>query len=216
MVQWLSSSRSILATIDQSDLSRSLDLDADKLPIERTLGLLWDCQIDSFTFKSSIKTQVKTKRQVLQEVASVFDPLGFLAPIVMTAKILLQDIWRSGADWDDPLPPTLVDIWTSWANELQSMASLKIPRCFRLTEKPVAYELHVCSDASKLGFGAAVYLRAEYPSGTFRLNLLLAKSRVAPLRQLSIPRLELQGAVLGVRLCDSVIKELGSISAQTL
>ena len=209
MVQWLSSSRSILATVDQSDLSRSLDLDADKLPIERTLGLLWDCQIDSFTFKSSIKTQVKTKRQVLQEVASVFDPLGFLAPIVMTAKILLQDIWRSGADWDDPLPPTLVDIWTSWANELQSIASLKIPRCFRLTEKPVAYELHVCSDASELGFGAAVYLRAEYPSGTFRLNLLLAKSRVAPLRQLSIPRLELQGAVLGVRLCDSVIKELG-------
>ena len=98
MVQWLSSSRSILATVDHSDLSRSLDLDADKLPIERTFGLLWDCQTDSFTFKSSIKTQAKTKRQVLQEVASVFDPLRFLAPIVMTAKILLKDIWRSGAD----------------------------------------------------------------------------------------------------------------------
>lgn len=215
MVQWLSSSRSILASVDQSDLSRSLDLDADKLPIERTLGLLWDCQQDSFTFKSRVKTQAKTKRQVLQEVASVFDPLGFLAPVVMTAKILLQDIWRSGADWDDPLPPTLTSIWTSWANELQSIVQIKIPRCFRSMEKPIMYEIHVCSDASELGFGACVYLRAEYPSGKFRLNLILAKARVAPLRQLSIPRLELQGAVLGVRLCESALKELGPIASNT-
>jgi hypothetical protein len=85
MVQWLSSSRSVLATVNHSDLSRSLDLDAEKLPIERTLGLLWNCQQDSFNFKSSIKIQAKTKREVLQEVASVFDPLGFLSPVVMIA-----------------------------------------------------------------------------------------------------------------------------------
>ena len=216
MVQWLSSSRSVLATVDHSDLSRSLDLDAHNLPIERTLGLLWNCQNDSFNFKSSIKIQAKTKREVLQEVASVFDPLGFLSPVVMTAKILLQDIWRSGADWDDPLPPTLLEIWTAWAKELSSIASIKIPRCFRLREKPISFEIHVCSDASELGFGACVYLRAEYPNGDFRLNLLLAKARVAPLRQLSIPRLELQGAVLGVRLCDSAIKELGPIATQVI
>jgi hypothetical protein len=128
MVQWLSSSRSILASVNQSDLSRSLDLDVDKLSIERTLGLLWDCQqnfihsLHSFTFKSRVKTQATTKRQVLQEVASIFDPLGFLALVVMTAKILLQDICRSVADWNDPLPPKFKAIWTSWANELQSIA----------------------------------------------------------------------------------------------
>ncbi|XP_045023763.1 uncharacterized protein LOC123468196 [Daphnia magna] len=216
MVQWLSSSRSVLAAVDHSDLSRSLDLDADKLPIERTLGLLWNCQNDSFNFKSSIKIQAKTKREVLQEVASVFDPLGFLSPVVMTAKILLQDIWRSGADWDDPLPPTLLDIWTAWAKDLSSIASITIPRCFRLQEKPQYFELHVFSDASELGYGACVYLRAKYANGTFRLNLLLAKARVSPLRQLSIPRLELQGAVLGVRLCDSAVNELGPIASQVI
>jgi hypothetical protein len=150
---------------------------------------------------------------VFQQVASVFDPLGFLAPIVMSAKILLQDIWRSGCDWEDPLPQRLLSIWNSWATELQAINSIKIPRCFQLKEKPISYELHVCTDASELGFGACVYLRAEYQS-SFRLTLLLAKSRVSPLRQLSMPRLELQGAVLGLRLSITASKGLGPIAAK--
>jgi hypothetical protein len=213
MAQWLSTSRTVLATLDKSDLLRSLDLDADQLPIERTLGLLWNCENDSFNFKSSIESTAKTKRQVFQQVASVFDPLGFLAPIVMSAKILLQDIWRSGCDWEDPLPQRLLSIWNSWATELQAINSIKIPRCFQLKEKPISYELHVCTDASELGFGACVYLRAEYQS-SFRLTLLLAKSRVSPLRQLSMPRLELQGAVLGLRLSITASKGLGPIAAK--
>jgi hypothetical protein len=120
--------------------------------------LLWNFQHDSFYFKSSIKIQAKDKREVLQEVASVFYPLGFLSPIVITAKILLQDIWRSGADWDDPLPPTLLEIWMAWTKELSAIASIKIPCCFRLQEKPIFYELHVCSATFELGFGVYVYL----------------------------------------------------------
>jgi hypothetical protein len=110
--------RCVVNTVSQPDSFRSLDLDADQLPIERTLGLLWNCQNDSFTFKSSIQSTAATKRQVLQQVASVFDPLGFLAPIIMSAKVLLQDIWRSGCDWDDPLPQSLLSIRNSWASDL--------------------------------------------------------------------------------------------------
>lgn len=84
-VQWMSSSRPVLASIDQSIRARELDLKADPLPTERTMGILWDCQDDAFVFKSSTRTDVKTKRQVLQEIASIFDPLGFLGPIVTAA-----------------------------------------------------------------------------------------------------------------------------------
>lgn len=209
MVQWLSSSRSVLASLEKTDLSRSLDLDADRLPIERTLGMLWDCQTDSFVFKTSTRIEVKTKREVLQEISSIYDPLGFLLPVVMVAKILMQDIWRAGTDWDDVLPSDLISMWKSWASDLTFISTLKIPRCFRRLIKPINYELHAFSDASEAGFGACIYLRTEYAPGDFSLNLLIAKARVAPLRQLSIPRLELQGAVLSSRLCATAIKEVG-------
>ena len=140
MVQWLSSSRSVLATVDKGDLSRSLDLDADRLPIERTLGMLWDCQTDTFIFKTSTRTDIKTKREVLQEISSIYDPMGFLVPVVMVAKVLKQDIWRSGIDWDDHLPPSLLSTWKAWASDLVSISGLKIPRCFRKLSKPTDYE----------------------------------------------------------------------------
>ena len=150
---------------------------------------------------------------MLQEIASIFDPLGFLVPVVMVAKILMQDIWRSGVEWDDPLPSALIDTWKRWVSDLHAISSLKIPRCFRRSAKPTEYELHVFSDASEVGFSACVYIRAIYGPSNFGLSLVLAKSRVAPLRQLSIPRLELQGAVLGANLCESVIKELGPVAS---
>ena len=141
-------------------------------------------------------------------MSSIFDPLGFLSPIVLTAKILLQDIWRSGVGWDDTLPSNLLSIWESWSDELSHLHRLSIPRCYRLKDKPLKYDVHVFSGASTVGFGACVYIRAHYADRVYQLNLLLAKSRVAPLRQLSIPRLELQGAVMAVRLTNTVLTEL--------
>lgn len=92
MVQWLSSSRPVLATVNKGDLSKSLDLDSERLPVERTLGMLWNCQSDAFAFRTSTRANIKTKREVLQEVSSIYDPMGFLNPVVMVAKSLLQDI----------------------------------------------------------------------------------------------------------------------------
>ncbi|XP_046632214.1 uncharacterized protein LOC124311889 [Daphnia pulicaria] len=213
MVQWMSSSRPVLTSVNQADRARALDITTDPLPVERTLGILWDCQHDAFMFNSNTRLDVKTKRQVLQEIASIFDPLGFLVPIVMVAKILMQDIWRSGVEWDDQLPQALLDVWKRWVADLPAISTLKIPRCFRRSTLPSEYQLHVFTDASELGFAACVFLRASYSESHVGLTLIMAKSRVAPLRQLSIPRLELQGAVLGAQLCATVIKDLGPIAS---
>jgi hypothetical protein len=116
-------------------------------------------------------------------------------------------------EWDDPLPSALIDTWKRWVSDLHVISSLKIPRCFRRSAKPTEYELQVFSDASEVGFAACVYIRAIYGPSNFGLSLVLAKSRVAPLRQLSITRLELQGAVLGFNLCEYVMKELCPIAS---
>jgi hypothetical protein len=101
MVQWMSSSRPVLASMDQSDRAKALDLNADPLPIERTLGILWDCQHDAFIFNSITRKDVKSKRQVLQEISSIFDPLGFLVPVVMVAKIICDGCRTFGVpEWN--------------------------------------------------------------------------------------------------------------------
>ena len=79
----------------------------------------------------------------------------------MIAKILMQDIWRAGTDWDDVLPSDLISMWKSWASDLTFISTLKIPRCFRRLIKPINYELHAFSDASEAGFSACIYLRTE-------------------------------------------------------
>ena len=100
--------------------------------------------------------------------------MGFLSLVIMVAKILMQDVWRAGINWDDALPPNLLVIWKAWASELEFVAKLKIPRCFRKRLKPLEYELHVFIEASEAGFGACIYIRAKYGEENFALNLLAA------------------------------------------
>ena len=210
LTKWLSSSRAVLSSLDSKELMLPLlDMDLDSLPVERTLGILWSCQTDSFTFKINVKSVSTTKRQILSEVSRVFDPLGFLAPVVLTAKCLLQQIWSTKASWDDPLPPSILESWQKWISTLPSLENLKIPRCLCLTtSKPVSQEIHILSDASELGFGAVAYLLSRYPDPSSNLSFIMSKSRVAPMKQLSIPRLELQGAMLGLRLAVTISSEI--------
>ena len=85
-----------MASLDPAELARpNFDLDMDYLPVERTLGLMWDCEKDSFYFPNSIKTRIQhTKRSVLSDISSIFDPLGLILPVVLLVRILMQDIWR--------------------------------------------------------------------------------------------------------------------------
>ncbi len=211
--QWISSSRKVLRTVPQTELiDPQLDLDLDQLPIERTLGITWNCELDEFSFKLKVCPEASTKRQILSAVMSVFDPLGFLSPVVLVAKILLQDIWREEKlSWDDSVPSSLQLRWRNWAGEMASLRQLKIPRClwngrFGLSGSD-NLQLHVFCDASQQGYGSAVYLRYT-ANNTHHVAFLASKALVAPIRSITIPKSELQAARIGFRLANQITSEL--------
>ena len=215
VVQWMSTSRQLLATVAPAELSTPfLNLDLDKLPVERTLGVHLDWNSDHFLFKF-VSRPVTTMREALREMSSVHDPLGLICVLTISVRILFQDIWRAGLEWDEELPASLRDAWASWAKEMAAVENLRIPRCIRLTVKLKNFELHAFSDASELGFGAGVYGRVTHENGQISIRLLMGKARVSPLRQLSIPRLELQGAVMAARIVSTLKKELTVLISKT-
>ena len=193
------------------DVTKMLD---DKITTERVLGMYWHTERDAFTYClkfvkfAPTKKFVPTKREVLSTVMSVFDPLGFLAHFVVYAKMLLQEVWRFKVGWDDPLPPALRRKWFQWLNKLPKVERVFIPRLYstRMSPSPpISIQLHLFVDASLEAFAAVAYFRIENDSGVDSC-LVEAKTRVAPIKPISVPRLELQGGVLGTRLAGSIHK----------
>ena len=184
-----------------------IDLEKGELPTEKTLGLHWDCEKDTFIFKIDFK-HTASKSEILRAVTSIHDPLGFIAPITFKAKRIIQKAWQLNLEWDDPIPPKLGSRWETWGNKLSWLKNLHIPRCFKpRSEVPSEVSLHICCDASKKGFGTVVYIRIRYNT-TMNISLVAAKSSVALLKGLIIPRLRFQGAVLGLRLSEVIRKEI--------
>ena len=207
LVQWMSSSRQFLSSVSPSDLSKPyFDFQSKLLPTERTLGVALEWESDCFMFDIELK-EATTMREVLRELSRIHDPLGLICPLVLPGRILMQEVWRSKVDWDDPLPKNIREVWSRWRVEMQAVKKIRIPRCVQAKEVPTDYQIHAFSDASGSGYGAGIYLRTTYASGRVKINLVIGKARVAPLKQLSIPRLELLGAVTAVKLAAIVRKE---------
>ncbi|XP_065094025.1 uncharacterized protein LOC135714567 [Ochlerotatus camptorhynchus] len=138
----------------------------------------------------------------------VYDPLGFISHLLMFLKVLLQEIWRTAIGWDDPIQDTQFEKWLTWLAVFPQMSSVEVPRCYRsLTSVEAEIEMHTFVDASENGFAAVVYLRFT-EGDTIECALAGAKTRVAPLKFLSIPRSELQAALLGARLADTILSSL--------
>ena len=148
-----------------------------------------------------------TKRIILRQVAKIFDPIGFAAAFVIRAKISLQQLWQLGLDWDDEPPPTVQDNWTSLFQEMKELNKVSFERCLTATNAMQPPMLCVFADASQHAFGACAYVRQRKDDDTYEAKFIAAKSRVAPLKQLTIPRLELQAAVLASRLAKSIQEE---------
>lgn len=211
---WMSNSTVVTEALkDSPAIDKNLNVEA-KLATEKVLGLWWDTASDMFTFRLSIKhdqellsgTKVPTKREVLRTLMTVFDPLGFLGNLLMFLKILLQEIWRSGVQWDQQIGDEQFEKWRRWLKELSKVESVSIPRCYRLLTSPDAtntIQLHIFVDASIDGYAAVAYFRFE-EKGNIECSLITSKTRVAPLKFVSIPRLELQAAVIGARLARSI------------
>ena len=186
----------------------------------KTLGLQRLADVDVFTFNRKRRDSDLpfTKRNFLKKMASLFDPLGFLAPFIVVAKILLQEIWTRGLDWDENLDDDLMVKATSWLKQLDHLEDIRIPRCLRLgqNEEVRSFTLHTFVDASQAAYGAVAYAKFVYYSGKQSCRLIAAKTKVAPLKAMSIPHLELMAAVLGARLTSSITSVLTVKIEQTI
>ena len=209
LTKFVSNNNESLKDIAECDLRKSTEnITLEKSDVERALGIIWDISNDVFTFSSSsIKAAPFTKRGVLKVLSSLFDPLGFLIPFIVIAKILFQDLWRRGCSWDEPLTESEKVEWSNWLEELKEVATFEIKRWHANSSDIESIELHIFVDASESSFGAVAYVRTMYKNGEISCYLLMSRSRLAPIKVLTIVRLELQSAVLGVRLYNVIIEE---------
>ncbi|XP_029174701.1 uncharacterized protein LOC114943277 [Nylanderia fulva] len=209
--KWASNCSELLDDLssDQSDVTDHLILKDETLKI---LGLSWLPTEDSFrlTVKFNFPTAL-TKRSILSCIASLYDPLGWAAPVVINAKIILQELWLLHCDWDAPLPNELSQRWNAFASEFPQLESVRIPRWTGQSPDNLALEIHGFADASNRAYAAVVYLRVFHSLSEYRVSLIVAKSKVAPVKTVSIPRLELNAVVLLSRLVKWVIKSLNII-----
>lgn len=192
------------ATIKEQDMALSLP------QMERVLGVEWCITSDSFRFRVQVKSNPLTRRGVLSTVASVYDPLGFMAPFVLIGKQILQQMCREKIGWDDEIPVNLKSQWESWIRDLPNLAEMEIKRCYLPSSfgNIKSYELHNFSDASTSGYGECTYLRVINESNDVHCSLLMGKSRVSPTKVTTIPRLELSAAVVAVRTSEMLRNEL--------
>ncbi|XP_011701528.1 PREDICTED: uncharacterized protein LOC105458144, partial [Wasmannia auropunctata] len=171
-------------------------------PISET-GIRWHTQTDTLTlraFEPPSLTPTWTKRSILSEVARIFDPLGWFSPVVIKAKILLQQLWVAGLDWDEPVSEQHANTWLSLRESMGQLDTLHIPRWLGSPGLKEGVHLVGFCDASQSAYAAAVYIGIGDPSSSNGLRLLMAKSKVAPIKPVTIPRLELCGALLLTKL----------------
>ena len=209
LMKWMSNSREVLSEIPDRERARpTLDLDLENLPVERTLGVQWDVEKDAFLFKVHVPHQPCTKCGILSAVSSLYDPMGFVCPVILEAKKILQELWKLNLGWDDEIPEDLQNQWNKWKYELSALSQVEVPRCHLVLGTVRDISLHLFSDASEDGYGMCAYLRFVYASGTVRCSFLVGRSRSSPVRPISIPRLELQAATLSVKIYRVLLDEL--------
>ncbi|XP_063968368.1 uncharacterized protein LOC129265564 [Lytechinus pictus] len=212
LTKWVSNDIDVLSDLPQSERAASivdLDLGNDHMPTERTLGVLWDMETDAFQFRVSTKDVPHTRRGILSATSSLYDPLGFVAPFTVNAKILLQDLCARGLGWDEQVADEQSKEWDSWQAQLPDLSSVKIARCYKPDnfESP-EYHLHVFSDASERAYAACAYLRVTEGSKV-HVTFVMGKTRLSPIKKMTIPRLELSAAVLAVKLAKTIEREIG-------
>nr|CAI5862749.1 unnamed protein product [Callosobruchus analis] len=171
----------------------------------KILGILWSSEQDvlKYSISEPSSPQRVTKRHILSCVAQIFDPLGLLSPVTITSKLILQDLWKLKISWDESVPSQLYTTWLDYRSNLPKLNIIKFPRhvtCPYFT----SIQLHGFCDASEKAYGAVVYVRSMDAQGNCFINILCAKTRVAPLKQVTIPRLELCGALLLAQLVAKV------------
>ena len=208
LTKWTSNHPAVLEAIPLSDRSKKIkERDIDTPLEERALGVYWHMEEDYLGFRTQAMGKPLTKRGILSMLSSIYDPLGMASPFILGARHIVQDLCRGKLGWDEKVGPSHEEQWTRWTSGLAEMTTIRIPRCV-LPPTSAKQQLHHFSDASEKAYGVVSYLRSEDQEGKTYSNIVMAKSRLAPLKTLTIPRLELQAATLATRQDALLRREL--------
>ncbi len=206
--KWTSNHPDILKAIPE-ELRETKPLgfeDDDQLV--KALGVQWSPLVDEFTFKSvDFKFEGKvTKRNLYSDLSRVFDPLGFVSCVTIRGKLLLQQLWSLSVGWDEEVPESIQTLWEDYKADLKSLVNVSLPR--QIIISPCSIEIHCFCDSSEKSLGYVIYIKTIFPDGTIVVSFVCSKTKVAPLRQVSIPRLELAAAAGGAELTIHVKEAL--------
>ena len=170
----------------------------------KALGLGWDSAKDTMGVDVSYTGSIaRTKKQILSDTSKTFDVLGWITPAILPMKIMIQELWQLKVGWAEELPSPYIERHRLWREELSLLADVQVHRPYFLMEETLTVQLHGFSDASEKAYGAVVYVRATYENSNPTCRIVVAKSKVAPLQQRTIPELELCGAVLLTNLLET-------------
>ena len=219
--KFASNHKDVLEALPKDDRAKDLkdlDLRHDTLPIQRSLGTFWCIESDTLGFRIELKNKPLSRRGILSTISSVYDPLGIVSPVILCGKLILQDLCRQNVDWDDPVPEEILPRWERWRNELPLLEDVSIQRCFKPPGfgKVAQSEVHSFSDASQSGIGQVSYLRLVNENKDVHVSYLMSKARVAPIKPMSIPRMELTAAVVSVNVTAMLKRELDYTSLQSV
>ena len=228
-----------------SDTERKDTDERQRAPLDqgeqKVLGINWDKSNDKFFYKAKLNFSPKrrnircgpdlgvhqlpkelptgiTKRMILSQVNGIYDPLGLATPYVVKAKLMMRRLWtgeEKSLGWDDPIPEELRCQWGQFFKELFAMEDISFERCIKPKDAVGKPNLVLFSDGSEGAYGTCAYARWNTTNGKIDCNLLAAKSRLAPVRKITIVRLELNGAVLAKRLKETIAKESRLIFEKT-
>ncbi|XP_073961416.1 uncharacterized protein [Choristoneura fumiferana] len=209
MRAWTSNHQEALSFVPKE--FRSVSTSDVSLPLSSEVGVLgvkWNPGQDLLRFRTvpQIPTDILTKRNLLSSVMKVYDPLGLLMPVVIWGRILIQKLWRSGVNWDMPLPEVYVSECQDWFEQLRIAANIKIPRWYMTRADVSDVQLHVVADGGEQAYACAAYWRFRYSDNSVSTALIGSKARVSPLKPLSIPRLELQAALIASRFAQTILQ----------
>ena len=218
ITKWMSNSRPVLESIPTQERAKDVaNLDFEHFPTDRALGVSWDIESDNIVFNINPQSCDATRRNILSVISSLYDPLGIVSPYLLPAKLLLQDLCKREVAWDTILTGADLHKWNQWIGDLPKLANIVIPRCLKsyTLDNVSQIQLHHFADASNSGYGVVSYIRFLTESGHIHCSLLFGKSRVAPLKRVTIPRMELTAATLAVKLDKVITTELQYPVAKT-
>ena len=211
---YVSNSKTMLSSVPTEDLSvelKELNLFSDALPYEKALGVTWDVASDSLGIRLNLPENPCTKRGILSTTSSIYDPLGLAAPALLPAKRIFQLACFENADWNKELSPELQNDWKNWRNNIDVLQEFRIPRCFKDSSNVKDVQLHLFSDGSETAYAAVAYLRFTDVHDKIHCSFVMAKTSLVPMKSsalATIPRIELNGAKLAIRIYKIITNEL--------